>query len=452
MNIQPINQKYLTTKDFPQWSDEVSQLFKISEVNSCDPGADMLTKNITFVVTEACNLNCSYCYECHKTNNRMTKEIAKQAVDMLFDEKKINGYYNLDKTKAVILEFIGGEPLLEIELMDYIVEYFKFKAFEMDSPWATNYMISFTSNGVLFLNDKVQQFLNRNKGKVSASLTIDGNKELHDSCRVFHDGRGSYDIVEKSIKKLVSDGGRHQTKITLCPENVKYLNDALKNVWSLGLNGAFTNCVFEEGWKTEDAKTLYDQMKQLSDYLLTDENYTKYLCSLFDESIGKKLTDKKNWCGGNGQMLAIGTDGRCFPCIRFMKYSLATPGRKEQPIGDIFNGLDKKESNPWLLELKKVDMETQSDDKCKNCSISTGCSICTAYNYDVFGTPNKRATFICETHYARVLANVYYWNNLYRLLNMEERFELNLSEEEALKIISKEEYEYLKNLAKKEDE
>lgn len=445
--MEPKNGLYLSTQDFPQWSDDIAPL--LSDTNVClSDEDDMLTKNITFVVTEACNLNCSYCYECHKTNNRMTKEVAKQAVDMLFDKNKINGYYNLDKTKAVVLEFIGGEPLIEIELMDYIVEYFKFRAFELNSPWASNYMISFTSNGVLFLNDKVQKFLNRNKGRVSASITIDGNKELHDSCRVFHNGEGSYDIVEKSIKFAVSKGLLNQTKITLCPENVMYLNDALKNVWSLGIQGAFTNCVYEEGWTTEDAKILYSQMKQLADYLLDDDNYKKYMCSLFDENIGGELTSNRNWCGGNGQMLAIGTDGKCFPCIRFMKYSLSTPGREEQPVGDVYEGLDKKEENPWLLKLKKVDMDSQSEDKCKKCSVASGCSLCTGYNYDKFGTPNKRATFICEMHQARVLANSYYWNKLYNLLNIDKKFELNLEEDRALKIISKEEFDSLKVLSK----
>src|SRR3712207_3170723 len=127
----------------------------------------------------------------------MSKEVAKQAVDFIFDKEKINGYYDFEVSPAVIIEFIGGEPLLEIELMDYIVEYFKFKAFELNHPWAENYMISLTSNGILYNDEKVQEFLRKNPGKVSVGITIDGNKELHDSCRVFPDGSGSYDIVEK---------------------------------------------------------------------------------------------------------------------------------------------------------------------------------------------------------------------------------------------------------------
>lgn len=126
-----------------------------------------------------------------------------------------------------------------------------------------------------------------------------------------------------------------------------------------------------------------------------------------------------------------------------MKYSLSTPGREEKSVGDIFNGLDKKEENNWLLELKTVDMITQSEDKCINCKISTGCALCTGYNYDKFGTPNKRATFICDMHHARVLANYYYFNKLYQKLNLDKHFKLNISREWILQIMNSNEYNNL---------
>ena len=44
----------------------------------------------------------------------------------------------------------------------------------------------------------------------------------------------------------------------------------------------------------------------------------------------------------------------------------------------------------------------------------------------VFGTPDKRATFICWMHKARSLANVYYWNKLYNKNNNNKVFEMYL--------------------------
>ena len=460
----PKNKMYLTSQDFSQWSDSFAELInsdkryeKLScgDCDICNSScfsnksieSNIRTKNITFVVTERCNFSCKYCYETHKTGRRMTKKVAKQAVDFLFDEQKINGYYKFDDSVAVILEFIGGEPLLEIELIDYIVEYFKFKAFEVGSPWASNYMISMSSNGYTFeIDERVQNFIKRNLGRVSIGITIDGNKELHDKCRVLNDGiTGTYDVVESSVKAWLKINPSAQTKITLAPENVMFLNDAIKNVWNLGLTCAFTNCVFEEGWKTSDATVLYHQMIELADYLLEDNRYSKYFCSLFDESIGEELKDDKNWCGGTGEMLAIAPDGKCFPCIRFMRYSLN--GRKEQPIGDIFKGLDKKENNAWLKELNQITMSSQcsyeDNKKCLTCPIASGCALCSGYNYDHFGTPNHKATYICETHQSRVMASAYFFNKLYKKLGLENKFELNISKEWALKIITKEEYNNL---------
>ena len=152
-------------------------------------------------------------------------------------------------------------------------------------------------------------------------------------------------------------------------------------------------------------------------------------------------------------MLAIGPDGRCFPCIRFMKYALSEPGRKEQPIGDVWNGLDNKDENEWLNKLKDITASSQCshDDnrKCLDCEINGGCALCTGYNYDKFDDPNHKATYICIMHQARVLANCYFWNKLYIQLNLdlnEINFPLNIRKEWALDIISNEEYQKLLDL------
>lgn len=453
--IQLANNLYKSKEDFIEFQDQMGKILDSKDAvcggdcKKCkSTNNNIRVKNITFIVTEDCNLNCTYCYEKHKTKRKMSKEVAKKAVDFIFDKNLINGYYDIDNDEAVVIEFIGGEPLLEIDLMDYIVDYFKVKAFSLSHPWATNYMINITSNGILFNSPKVKQFFDKNDGHVSIGITIDGDKELHDACRVFPDGSGSYDIVEKAVVNWSKIDVSAQTKITLCPDNVMHLNKALQNVWSLGINGAATNCVFEKGWTVDDAKILYEEMIKLSDYLIEDNKFEKYYCSLFEETIGTTEDDDQNWCGGNGQMLAIGVDGKCFPCIRFAKYSLVN--REEQPIGDIWKGLDTRENNNWLDKLCSVTRTSQlcheDNKKCLTCPISSGCSLCTAYNYDEFGDPNHKATYICDTHKARVLANVYHWNNLYKHLNLDKKFKCNVPKDWALEIISEGEYDRLLKL------
>lgn len=431
--VTPKNGKYLTSEDFDTFGNQFDSMYagatakqKLcdSACAGCNHTEELYTKNITFVVTENCNLACTYCYEQHKTKNKMTKQIGRDAVDFLFDQERIAGYFTEEKCQAIILDFIGGEPLIEIDLINDIVEYFKLKAFELRHPWAYNYMISISSNGILFNNDEVQKFMNRNKGKVSMSISVDGNEELHDACRIFPTGKGSYKLVEKAARKLLELDPMSSTKVTLAPENVSFLNEAIKSLWhDIGYANIHSNCIYEEGWKPEHAQIFYDQLIELADYILDNDLHDKKWVSLFDETIGDKLKEDRNWCGGNGQMLAIGTDGRLFSCLRFMKYALVH--QKEQPIGDIYKGLAAAKDNAWLKHLTSVTMNSQSDDKCKECKIATGCALCTAYNYDKFGDPNVRATYICDMHHARVCANSYYFNKLYAKLDLNQQFELN---------------------------
>jgi len=132
-----------------------------------------------------------------------------------------------------------------------------------------------------------------------------------------------------------------------------------------------------------------------------------------------------------------------------MKYSLQTPDRKPLVIGNIWDGLVTKENHQGLFELSVITRSSQSLEKCMTCPVNQGCSWCSAYNYDVYGTANKRAIFHCEMHQARSLANVYYWNKLYNKLGILKVFEMHLPKEWAEKIISSDEYEKLLNLSQR---
>lgn len=369
------------------------------------------TKTITFVVTEQCNMRCTYCYQAGKNDNRMTKEVAFRAVDAILDKEKMEGYMDYEETPGVILDFIGGEPLLEIELVDQIVDYFRWKAFELNHPWHKCYMVSFSSNGLLYFDENVQKFLKKNDGLVSLAITIDGNKELHDACRFDIGGRGTYDRVVRAIRDMVGKGKLYSTKVTIAPGNVSYVKDAILHLFGLGLTDIHANCVFEEGWNEDHARELYRQMVALADVMIEEKLYEKHYVSLFDELVGqpKDPEENNNWCGGDGKMLAVGPDGTLYPCLRYMAYSLESE-REPLVIGSVEQGVDV--GCPALERLRSITRRSQSTDECFNCPVASGCAWCSAYNYDKFGDFNKRATFICVMHKARVLANHYYWNKL----------------------------------------
>ena len=172
-------------KRFEQYQDMIARLYPPKNFED-ENGEKILSRPITFCVTSACQLRCKYYYEQHKGNSYMKFETAKKVIDLLLTgDKGMNQYITPENSPAVSLEFIGGEPFMAIDLIDQIVDYWMDTTTEMMHPWADKLMISICSNGVAYFNPKVQKFLEKHKDHLSFSVTIDGNQELHDACRVY---------------------------------------------------------------------------------------------------------------------------------------------------------------------------------------------------------------------------------------------------------------------------
>ena len=192
-------------------------------------------------------------------------------------------------------------------------------------------------------------------------------------------------------------------------------------------------------------------MEKLADYVLDNDLEKTKSLSHFDTNFGHPLTERENnnWCGGNGKMIALDYKGDIFPCLRYMETSL--DGQQEPyVIGNIKDGIAKCESHcNRCSTLENITRRSQSTDECFNCPIASMCAWCSAHNYQVYGTPNKRATFICNMYKSEVLANIYFWNKYYKKNNMQENFEIHIPKDWALEIIDEEEYKMLKELAEK---
>ena len=269
---------------------------KIVAINQLDemPVYNIATSTHTYISNSICVHNC---YQINKGKRVMSIETAKKFIDFLLSTTEENcDYINPTISPFIILEFIGGEPLLEVDLIDEIMTYWRKRTIELQHPWADKYYISICSNGTLYRQPNVQRFLQKYKNKLSFSVTLDGNKKLHNSCRVFPDGSGSYDLAVDAANDWMSKGNYMGSKITISPDNVYYLYDAIKHMVGLGYTDINANCVYEKGWETKHASELYNQMKKVSDFLL-DEHENIY-CSLYEEHFfhPKEETDLDNWC------------------------------------------------------------------------------------------------------------------------------------------------------------
>ena len=410
----------------------------------------MATMEITFQVTDACSLQCSYCYQIHKGKRVMPFEVAKDFIDNLF-AGKYNSYVSEEKKPFLILDFIGGEPFLQPKLIERICDYFVETALENGSDWAERFMISVSSNGVHWFEPDVQHFINKYRDKLSISVSIDGNKELHDACRVFPDGRPSYDLAVAAAEDWMKRGGKMGSKITIAPGNIDFMNDAIIHMIGLGYKEINANTVYEKGWTIDHAKIFYKNLIDIADYFIKNDYEEDIYLSLFEENLGqpKPETDNETWCGGVGNaMLAIDPEGNLYPCLRYMESSL---GGMQPPliIGDVWTGIGvTPEHAQWIKCLDCITRRTESTDECFYCPIAQGCAECSAYNYQMNGTPDSRCTFICDMHKARTLANSYFWNKTYRKHGLSDRVKVHCPDEWALEIISEDELNMLKDLAK----
>lgn len=369
-------------------------------------------KNITFIVTKDCQLACKYCYLVGKNEKEsMSWQTAKSAIDyILNNEAKF-------MEASVVWDFIGGEPFLEIGLIDKICDYLKTEMYKRKHHWFNSYRFSFSTNGINYHTKEVQDFIKKNHNHLSIGISIDGTKKKHDLNRIWKgidQEKGSYEDVVRNIPLWLSQFPNGGTKVTVSSADIPYITESVLHLYKLGIHEVNINVVFEDVWNEGDDQLFENQLIQLADAIIENDYYQDYTCSFFNETIGKPMDpelDNKNWCGA-GKMLAVDAVGNFYPCTRFAAYSL----REKKPIiiGNVRDGIDQNKLRPFL----SLDRITQSPQECIVCEVASGCAWCQGENYDAADTNTiyQRSTVICKMHKARVRANNYFWNKLLRKL------------------------------------
>lgn len=328
-------------------------------------------------VTNACNLNCKYCF-IDKQTNYMSLDIAIQAVEY--------GYQNKEK-EYLLLIFFGGEPLLCYDTIIFpLVNYIKNKQYKIN--------FSITTNGTLLTKEKIDFFRQNN---IKILFSFDGNKKTQDYNR-----SNSFDIVIKNIPYLLE-----QYPNTICRSTV-YL-DTLSNLYEdyLFLNQCgfkFLYCGFDvtsKNWQNKDFILLEEQLQKIKN---NPTNLTVLNFRNFNEKELPSIPLKKlkmypcDRCGLGTISQAVNYEGKIFAC-----HHINTTINNIFYIGDIYSGIDPIKHQKLLnLFLNSLENTIESD-VCKECNMTKFChyqidgvSDCLIDNYLNRNSFNKTNPNMCK--------------------------------------------------------
>jgi sulfatase maturation enzyme AslB (radical SAM superfamily) len=298
----------------------------------------------------------------------MSLKTAKEVIDRIFD----NIPQDMDEVE---INFIGGEPLLEFELIKAIVSY------TLNKIKTINFIFFATTNGTL-LTDEMKSWFEKHKEIFHLGLSLDGMKKTHD-----HNRSNSFDSID--IAFFRKNWPLQGVKMTLSEYSIHYLADNIKYIHSLGFGVHGVN-LFEGdfNWdRDEYIKILIPQLKELVRFYIENEKIMPD--QMFDKHINyceSKNKQRDNWCGiGNGARF-FDIDGKMYPC------AFITPMTFSQ--------------DEILLSMKTdfADGNNFIDDFCfNNCYIYPICPTCAGENFMLNKTFKQRNKSKCRIQQLIVL-------------------------------------------------
>lgn len=384
---------------------------------------------ITICTTEDCNLRCKYCYEINKRKRDIPLAYAKRFLDIMINEdsdpilageaSEGESYVKEAYARGLTLDFIGGDSLMNVDILDDIIKYMIYLLNTSNSPrallWRDNWRVSISSNGTLFGNPKVREFCEKYKDVLSLGVSIDGSPEIHDLNRIYPDGSGSIKTILEWwpwYQKTFPESSC-QTKATASRASIPYLYDSLVFMHeTLGLNYINHNFIMEDtGLTEEDLAELNRQMEKCMKYVLEHRNTLFWGMLGYTQFAQHHLSSGPSWneqgyCG-SGSMPAVGVDGNIYPCFRFLPHT-QTDVDGAMKVGDVFKGLYNKE-NFKNVRSGAYRCNCTRDPKCRTCEYESACAYCIGGCFSEFGE-FRRTTYICEITKTLCEWSKIYWN------------------------------------------
>ena len=330
-------------------------------------------KALCLHISHTCNLNCSYCFasqgKYHGERALMSFEVGKRALDFLVE--------NSSTRRNLEVDFFGGEPLMNFEVVKKLVAY----AREIEKEHNKNFRFTLTTNGVL-IDDDVIEFANKEMSNVV--LSLDGRKEIHDKFRVDYSGNGSYDKIVPKFKKIVEsrNNKNYYMRGTFTHANPDFTKDVF-HMADLG----FTELSMEpvvcapddvSALTKQDIEIVKEQYEILAKEMIKREKEghpITFYHYMIDLTEGPCIYKRVSGCGSGTEYMAVTPWGDLYPCHQFV-------GEEEYKLGNIWDGV----TNDTLREEFRS-CNAYARPECEDCWAKLYCSGgCAANGYHATGS------------------------------------------------------------------
>ena len=339
-------------------------------------------------IAHDCQLRCKYCFastgDFGKGRKLMSLETGKHAIDFLLE--------NSGNRPNLELDFFGGEPLMNFNVVKQIVEYARSREKEFNKK----FRFTITTNGLLLDDEKID-FINKEMSNVV--LSIDGRKEVNDYFRVLPNGQGCYDMIIPKYKKLVEGRGdkEYYVRGTFTNRNKDFSNDVFA-LYEAGFDQISVEPVVgdsdEYALVMDDLPEIFDEYERLADRIIENEKNGKkfnFFHFMIDLDQGPCAIKRLRGCGCGNDYVAITPDGDIFPCHQFV-------GIDEYKMGNIDEGTFDQE-----MKADFAQAHVYSKPECRECWAKFYCSGgCNANNYQYQGDIRKAHKICCELEKKRL--------------------------------------------------
>lgn len=398
--IEKMLEKYkdITKKDIEETIEEIEKIKQDGKLFSKDiyegknldlKKRDSVVKALCLHVAHTCNLNCEYCFagqgKYHGKDAIMSFEVGKQALDFLVK--------NSGTRKNLEVDFFGGEPLVNFDVVKQLVKY----ARSIEKETGKHFRFTLTTNGML-LDDDVIDFLNKEMNNVV--LSLDGRKEINDAKRKKINGEGSYDIIVPKFQNFVEKRGNKEYYMrgTFTRNNLDFTEDIFHmadlGFKELSMEPVVSSPDTDYALKEEDLDTIFEQYEILAKEMIKRRkqgNPFTFYHYMIDLSGGPCIYKRITGCGSGTEYLAVTPTGDFYPCHQFV-------GDEKFLMGNVRDGV----TNTELRDEFKL-CNAYSRKECKDCWAKLYCSGgCSANAYHATGSINNVYEYGCKLFKKRI--------------------------------------------------